>query len=389
MSEQIFMNRLILLGNGFDLAHGLKTSYNDFIKWYFKKCLMASSFRPYEDPLIIVQKMDYYFGLGIPNQLDDYIDILYHVGFENCVQKEFVETGVSDDFVNPYRIVIKSQLLERLFARCSYSSWVEVENEFYQLLKQVFIEGGSDRNKKIKDLNDSLSVIIKELEAYLLTQQIETLNDSYLDIFNSKILKSDVVTKLMTDIYPDQTMILNFNYTSTVERYIDSVNDKHTYTKPNYIHGELASDRNPMIFGFGDEHDEFYQKMELEKDKSSLKYIKSFWYSKTGNYHDLLRFIERDKYQIVIMGHSCGLSDRTMLNMLFEHANCASIKIYYYDNGKGYNNHEDLTYEISQHFKDKLKMRRVIVPKSKSSAMPQVDMSKIGVASKDADIDLN
>ena len=28
------MNRLVLIGNGFDLAHGLKTSYADFIKWY-------------------------------------------------------------------------------------------------------------------------------------------------------------------------------------------------------------------------------------------------------------------------------------------------------------------------------------------------------------------
>ncbi|MDR1763164.1 MAG: bacteriophage abortive infection AbiH family protein, partial [Dysgonamonadaceae bacterium] len=25
------MNRIILIGNGFDLAHGLKTSYKDFI----------------------------------------------------------------------------------------------------------------------------------------------------------------------------------------------------------------------------------------------------------------------------------------------------------------------------------------------------------------------
>ena len=31
------MNRLIIVGNGFDLAHGLKTSYADFIDWYFKK----------------------------------------------------------------------------------------------------------------------------------------------------------------------------------------------------------------------------------------------------------------------------------------------------------------------------------------------------------------
>lgn len=32
------MNRIILIGNGFDLAHGLPTSYKDFIQgyWIFK-----------------------------------------------------------------------------------------------------------------------------------------------------------------------------------------------------------------------------------------------------------------------------------------------------------------------------------------------------------------
>src|SRR5690606_5036537 len=121
-----------------------------------------------------------------------------------------------------------------------------------------------------------------------------------------------------------------------------------------------------------DELDEDYNLIELEKSKGFLKYIKSFWYFKTTNYHDLLRFIGSDKYQIFILGHSCGLSDRTMLNMLFEHDNCESLKIFYYDNGKGYNNHEDLTYEISKHFKDKSRMRRLIVPKSRSQAMPQI-----------------
>lgn len=30
------MNRIVLIGNGFDLAHGLKTSYKDFIEWYWR-----------------------------------------------------------------------------------------------------------------------------------------------------------------------------------------------------------------------------------------------------------------------------------------------------------------------------------------------------------------
>ena len=31
------MNRLVIIGNGFDLAHGLKTRYEDFINWYWDK----------------------------------------------------------------------------------------------------------------------------------------------------------------------------------------------------------------------------------------------------------------------------------------------------------------------------------------------------------------
>ncbi|WP_394343689.1 AbiH family protein [Chryseobacterium aureum] len=33
------INRIILIGNGFDLAHGMKTSYRDFIdKYWNDKC---------------------------------------------------------------------------------------------------------------------------------------------------------------------------------------------------------------------------------------------------------------------------------------------------------------------------------------------------------------
>lgn len=31
------MNRIVLIGNGFDLAHGMKTSYADFIDWYWEQ----------------------------------------------------------------------------------------------------------------------------------------------------------------------------------------------------------------------------------------------------------------------------------------------------------------------------------------------------------------
>lgn len=31
------MNRLVLIGNGFDIAHGFKTRYENFIDWYWEQ----------------------------------------------------------------------------------------------------------------------------------------------------------------------------------------------------------------------------------------------------------------------------------------------------------------------------------------------------------------
>lgn len=40
------MNRLVIIGNGFDMAHGFKTSYMDFINWYWDQ-------RVYTFPVIL------------------------------------------------------------------------------------------------------------------------------------------------------------------------------------------------------------------------------------------------------------------------------------------------------------------------------------------------
>lgn len=49
------MNRLIIIGNGFDLAHGFKTSYNDFIVHLFQEAVNTADYRkPYTNELFKV-----------------------------------------------------------------------------------------------------------------------------------------------------------------------------------------------------------------------------------------------------------------------------------------------------------------------------------------------
>ncbi|KAB8154512.1 hypothetical protein EZY14_008835 [Kordia sp. TARA_039_SRF] len=89
----------------------------------------------------------------------------------------------------------------------------------------------------------------------------------------------------------------------------------------------------------------------------------------------MLRYIDSEKFQVIIMGHSCGLSDRVLLNTIFEHENCRSIKVYYYKNGD-YDNYTEIIQNISRHFNDKQLMRTKIVEKTLCEPMPQLQLPK-------------
>lgn len=141
-----------------------------------------------------------------------------------------------------------------------------------------------------------------------------------------------------------------------------------------HIHGRVADiDRNPIVFGYGDESDPSYQKIEDSGKNIYLEHIKSFNYFKTGNYHKLLSYIDSAPYVVYIVGHSCGLSDRVLLNEIFEHPNCEKIEIFYHVKNDGSDNFREITQEISRHFRPHNKniMRRRIGNKNERNVIPQ------------------
>ena len=154
-------------------------------------------------------------------------------------------------------------------------------------------------------------------------------------------------------------MLLNFNYTKTAELYCP--NDKEIFSI-NHIHGKVENSKS-VIFGYGDEIDEKYKELEKKNDDLCLSNIKSIKYLEADNYRKVRSFIESEPYQIIIMGHSCGNSDRTLLNTLFEHPNCVSVKPYYYIDKKGKDNYLKLVMNISRNFNDKKLMRDRVVSK--------------------------
>jgi uncharacterized protein YeeX (DUF496 family) len=359
------MNRLVIIGNGFDLAHSMKTSYYDFIHDYIiKACQMAQEKITYEDVMVYVEKNS---PINQP-KLDDSTDIKTLFYLDKPLlpgHMEFVDEKLND-YLKPFIINFKNSFIEKIFTQCHQLKWVDIENEFYEELKKILNNNKQTKAAEIRNLNINMKFLINELGKYMHNQKSVNHIRQYEIILKEKILVNDLASDyIVSNVDAVKTLILNFNYTKTIDKYLKTLD--HTI---NFIHGEADCDDNPIIFGFGDEIDSDYKKLENEKVKGFLEYIKSFGYFKTSNYHNLIRFINSDIYQVYIIGHSCGLSDRTMLNMIFEHDNCKSIKIFYHGD-KINNNYTELTQEISRHFTNKGKMRERIVSFDKSFPMPQ------------------
>lgn len=360
------MNRLIVIGNGFDLAHGMKTSYKDFIAHYLAKAYkILTEYGYYSDDLI-----DISFRNGDMHYINPYLD------YTNP-NRDYIKSTI-ELLKNSYNIeiIIHSLVLKNSLAKIEKMNWVDLEVEYFNvLLATKHGYKNSNQLEAIQKVNNQLDFLKSKLCEYLKEQQSHFTNgfdkkplvDCFTELINSHEI---VTTELEKDERPKNLFFLNFNYTNTFENYFDSCREIIP-SEFDYIHGNLSEVHGKPVFGFGDELDKRYLEFEDEKNNELFRHIKSFEYLKNKNYYRLIRFLESDNYQVQIYGHSCGLSDRTMLNTIFENDNCKSIKIFYHKRDDETNDYTEKTYEISRHFKDKGIMRKKIVPFDYSEAMPQ------------------
>lgn len=347
------MNRLILIGNGFDLAHGYKTSYSDFLENYLAQVLYQYIIKhEYEDELIKFNN-----STIILNQpLDKLFSIEESFTYINQVKERF-----------PKVIEFKSKFFEELFYQFNHQRWLDIENHYFSYLKRYSKASNNDL-KGINQLNNEFEFIKSKLVEYLKTATIEIRRgrvNHIAELTTKPFEQEEFVYNLENDKVPKHLYFLNFNYTNTIEYYTPYIPSNFPFDI-NYIHGDINNSLNPIIFGYGDEHDSDYLEIQNKHIHELLKHIKSFQYSKTSNYHHLMRFIQGEPFQVYVLGHSLGLSDRTMLKEIFEHNNCKSIKLFYHKKSETENDFTEKVYELANHFTDKGLMRKKLVPFDKS-----------------------
>lgn len=442
------MNRIVVIGNGFDKAHGLATGYKDFIDSYWT--YFWHSIYPEYD----IWQTNTYGVIKNPNPYEDEF-LSFKVLWENL--DNAVIPPISQSCESPYgqviafltrlirngycrcsvKLIFKNRFFGHISACCSISNWLDIENEYYGQLKRLLTEEDAvKRSEKVRELNADFNAIKKRLENYLVQivdsatlkpiPSIRKAFDSVInpieiahgkqDLFFRSIMDAMSVTgryeAMQQDIESDwnhgysmlsqdeqyeryirqalkretfrddycriyKTLFLNFNYTSTAEHlYVKEGEDKDVVN----IHGQLGNMQNPIIFGYGDEQDEDYQRIERLQDNDFLDNIKSIHYHETGNYRQLLGFMEMDPYQVFIMGHSCGNSDRTLLKTLFEHTNCMSVKVYYHQREDGTDDYSQMIRNLSRNFRDKADMRDKVV--NKENCLPLVPMENLAQPSR-------
>ena len=381
------MNRLVIIGNGFDMAHGLKTSYKDFINWYWDRrvdAFVGNITKVSEDSLCKLTIKDN------PN-----LSCWNVFAFDNSYFKDIRGNRTCSG----YEVITELQKYPDIFSVDSTpffgtilqsietKGWVDIENDYFQLLKKC--TGTTDCGYTVKELNEQLAYLQKKLVEYLsaidVPGTIETLNSAIreniciedLSIDGKALAKTMGVIEYDTNAYddnrymaeqfsgmpPERPMLLCFNYTGTVKEY-----EQYGGLILNYIHGELEHPEH-IIFGYGDELDKNYQDIIDKQDNELLKNVKSVKYLETKNYHKMLDFLMAAPFQVLIMGHSCGNSDRTLLNTVFEHENCVSIKPFYHKWEDGSDNYLELVQNISRNFTNMRLFRDRVVNKEQCKTM--------------------
>ena len=426
------MNRIILIGNGFDLAHGLPTQYKDFIEHYWAKKVNEIK----KEGKYIRFRNDYTGTRNDPVYKDKDIVISYSTPLNaSSIPKVIKDFFKNEDIT--VSLVYKNTFLRRIMISYEKKTWVDIEEEYFSALNDCIMNnriGIDNLNHEFAAIKDALVEYLKEkvkveidfpnrmildniysdfnlddftksgvdtiiedefqrilfLEnrkekptvaektLYLLRYIHDFLPDLDSTSFKTEF-KSLLFNKVKAECYfyllPKQLLFLNFNYTNTQKNYsyFDYFSQYSEGLKKElkilenetiHIHGRLIDCKNPIIFGYGDEKGKEYLEIENLNDNRFLENVKSIRYLDTDNYKRLLNFIDADKFQIFIMGHSCGLSDRTLLSRLFEHDNCVSIKVFYHQKEDGTDNYSDIVRNISRNFTNKAEMREKVVNKT-------------------------
>ena len=322
---------ILILGNGFDLAMGRKTSYSDFVEFannlFLEKEERLQSFldsnnidiEKYKDNLYLRFINDNRSSLGANwSNLEILISQLAEA-IEYFKQNPDVLYFKGKDYLNA---IYNKQFYEFLICQENFTSKffiAEIFTEFFIVSEWNKLE----RRVAISELNEKfiyhLELLTALLEIYL----------SYRDYVDFEINKIDPVKTALNAIDNiSESSVISFNYTHTPNKLYNI-----SLEKTHFIHGEIDLNRskseiNTMVFGIEDKgndvnsdlipYQKYYQRVVKETGNLYEKYFISTKLTEWGG------VVPKN---IIVFGHSVDPLDKEIFEKCFE---IAYLKKYNY-----------------------------------------------------------
>ena len=195
------MNRIVLIGNGFDLAHNLKTRYEDFINWYWDYRVNG-----FVDEAKSISK-------DLLCSIEDLINQPWHVNayygynLNNETGKDVIKELIRDK--DRFKFTF-SPFFENICKSIETKGWVDIENEYYHLLTEYALT--NNFNEDVKGLNAQLRYLKDLLVKYLdnIDKQKVSINESIKRKIYAPIKLDDIsvagksILKENVDLWIDQ-----------------------------------------------------------------------------------------------------------------------------------------------------------------------------------------
>ena len=324
---------ILVIGNGFDLAHGLPTRYMDFLEFIEEYKKYKNDFLNESDYIVCFK------GLKeskpeIYNEINDLINKnrWFHHFLKLKEYRSLNNRQTWIDFESEISKVI--QTLDKV-ENDSYSEFNQVQLDEYEFeVLQYILEESKDISvydcvftldqveKYIQELMIDLNRLIRCLEIYLLYY------------VKPKYDKSKV-KRFINDLNIER--VLTFNYTDTYECLYNT--QKVDF---NYIHGRINEEHDlntcNLVLGI----DEYLDNNEKDKKVEFIQFKKFYQriYKRTGClYKDWLReckkkvFVNKqgpNELRLFIIGHSLDVTDKDILKELIL-CEWINVTIYYHN----------------------------------------------------------
>lgn len=356
-------NKIIILGNGFDLHLGLPTRWSDFVEFY--EIIVNEGFEKFRYMKPKEWSFEEFKKKGSKwNNIDNIESYLQYAldNVEGDVEKENYKNIIISFIADLNKCTMLRLLsgLKRKNNEYKSFSWSDFEHLIEEILDSVdeYVDNLLNRSHCAEVsvfMNDLLRQVIEGLEYkderyFSMSYQVNEFNlktdvlnskNKFMDfLFNELIAFTAVYKKyidliidhliqnhLRNSIHIENTLILTFNYTQDVVLFDDYASNDNRF----YVHGKSNKD---IIIGISNE----------QKNEERIRFSKN--YMRVYN-----RILDKDEKEVIdninqinkrisdqtfshyyFMGHSLDKIDHSFLRQLFKKNYYTKTTIFYYNN---------------------------------------------------------